>query len=130
MPACQVARLGLWVDRPVILSISLIDHTDIALGGCSQPGPGPVTGVAQMAGTITWRTVDLRDTRCPANCVEIIAALEAEPEGQVMEFWIAADTVLDIPRMLRESGHDVRAVETPDDATLSIIVARRPEAVS
>jgi TusA-related sulfurtransferase len=83
-----------------------------------------------MADIVTLRTVDLRDTRCPANCVEIIAALEAEPEGQVMEFWIAADTVLDIPTMLRESGHDVRAVGSPDDATISILVARRAEALA
>lgn len=70
--------------------------------------------------------LDLRQTRCPANCVEIMGVLEASPAGSVHEFWVAADSALDIPRMLRESGHGVEPLPPPDESTLAVRVTRRP----
>lgn len=75
------------------------------------------------------RTVDLRDSRCPVNCVEAMAILEETAEGSTVEFWIAADTVLDIPRMLHESGHAVLDVRSLDSAGTAILVLRRPKAL-
>jgi TusA-related sulfurtransferase len=78
-----------------------------------------------MATTDQARTFDLRDLKCPANCVQIMAILEEEPPGLPMRFWIALDTVLDIPRMLRESGHEVRDVREVAGHGISLTVLRR-----
>lgn len=70
---------------------------------------------------------DIRDLRCPANCVQIMAILDEQPAGLACEFWIAHDTTLDIPRMLRDSGHQVLDVRRVADQGIVLMVSRRPE---
>lgn len=70
------------------------------------------------------RSFDLRDLRCPANCVQIMAILEEEPAGLPCEFWIAEDTALDIPRMLRDSGHEVSEVRHVAGQGIALTVLR------
>lgn len=77
-----------------------------------------------MTAATSHRTVDLRDTRCPANCAEALVILDEEPEGRRVEFLIAADTVLNVPNILRQSGHYILAVSQVDAVTTSILVAR------
>jgi TusA-related sulfurtransferase len=73
------------------------------------------------------KSFDVRDLRCPANCVQIMAILEEEPPGLPCEFWIAGDTQLDIPRMLRDSGHEVSDVRTVEGCGIALIVLRHEE---
>jgi TusA-related sulfurtransferase len=78
-----------------------------------------------MALTAPIRSFDLRDLRCPANCVQIMAILEEEGPGLPFEFWIAHDTALDIPRMLRDSGHEVTDVRHVAGRGIALLVFRR-----
>jgi TusA-related sulfurtransferase len=80
-----------------------------------------------MAVERVGKSFDIRDLRCPANCVQIMALLEEEPPGLPCEFWIACDTQLDIPRMLRDSGHEVSDVRTVEGRGIALIVMRCEE---
>ena len=80
-----------------------------------------------MASQGEIRSFDVRDLRCPANCVQIMAILEEEPAGLACEFWIAGDTQLDIPRMLRDSGHEVSDVRAVEGHGIALIVLRCEE---
>lgn len=69
-------------------------------------------------------SVDLRATRCPASFVEMIGVLETAAPGASLEFLLSSATTLDVPRMLRESGHQVLAADNPDPATLRVLCRR------
>lgn len=71
------------------------------------------------------RVVDLRDVACPGSYVQALAVMEEESPGQVIEFWVANGTaVMDIPRFMREAGHQVVQLRQLDDDHCAIAVLR------
>jgi tRNA 2-thiouridine synthesizing protein A len=60
--------------------------------------------------------LDLRQELCPLNYVKTKLRLEQLAPGQVLEIWITGESALqNVPRSVREDGHDILRVTGIED---------------
>jgi len=63
------------------------------------------------------RALDLKGVICPMNFVRTKAALSGMREGEVLEVILdEGDAIVNVPRSLKEEGHQVISVENLGEA--------------
>lgn len=71
------------------------------------------------------RTVDLQGVICPMNFVRAKAALAGIESGMIAELILdEGEALLNVPRSLKEEGHDILKV-IPADKAYRVIVKKR-----
>ncbi len=70
------------------------------------------------------KTIDLTGVICPMNFVKTKAALASLNTGEYLEVILdEGDSILNVPRSLKEEGHQVLSVENLGD-TFKVIVKK------
>ena len=79
-----------------------------------------------MTPPIPKQTLDLRTAKCPLNFVKTKLALEKLHAGDVLEVWIltGSDSSLNIPKSIRQEGHDVLAIESDAEGIQRIFIRK------
>ncbi len=71
------------------------------------------------------KTVDLQGVICPMNFVKAKAAIAAIDPGEIAELILdEGEALLNVPRSLKEEGHDILKV-IPLDKAYRVIVRKR-----
>jgi TusA-related sulfurtransferase len=70
-------------------------------------------------------TVDITDVVCPVTFVKAKVALEELDDGQVLAVRMNdGEPVQNVPRSIKEEGHQILKLETNDDGTYTLIVKK------
>ncbi len=70
------------------------------------------------------KTVDLAGVSCPMNFVKTKVALESIEAGEIIEVILdEGDAILNVPRSVKEEGHQVLKV-TPNDTTFNVLIKK------
>ncbi len=70
------------------------------------------------------KTVDLTGVSCPMNFVKTKVALESIEAGEILEVILdEGDAILNVPRSVKEEGHQVLKV-TPNDTTFNVLIKK------
>ena len=69
--------------------------------------------------------VDITDVNCPVTFVKTKVALEELDEGQVLQVHLNnGEPVQNVPRSLKEEGHEVLKLEDNGDGTFELYVRK------
>ncbi|MBR1390115.1 MAG: sulfurtransferase TusA family protein [Lachnospiraceae bacterium] len=78
-----------------------------------------------MADYTIYETVDITDVVCPVTFVKAKVALEELDDGEVLSIRLNdGEPVQNVPRSLKEEGHQVLKLESNDDGTYTLIVRK------
>ena len=70
-------------------------------------------------------TVDITDVVCPVTFVKAKVALEEMDEGQVLAVKMNdGEPVQNVPRSIKEEGHQILKLDTNDDGTYTLFVKK------
>lgn len=70
------------------------------------------------------KTVDLTGVSCPMNFVKTKVALESIEAGEILEVILdEGDAILNVPRSVKEEGHQVLKV-TPNDTIFNVLIKK------
>ena len=73
-------------------------------------------------------TVDITDVVCPVTFVKAKVALEELEEGQVLSIRMnEGEPVQDVPRSIKDEGHQILKLLNNQDGTYSLIVRKAGE---
>lgn len=69
--------------------------------------------------------VDITDVKCPVTFVKTKVALEELEDGEILQVHINdGEPVQNVPRSLKEEGHEVLALEDNGDGTFELYVRK------
>lgn len=69
--------------------------------------------------------VDITDVVCPVTFVKVKVALEEMDEGQVLAVKMNdGEPVQNVPRSIKEEGHQILKLNTNDDGTYTLFVKK------
>lgn len=69
--------------------------------------------------------VDITDVVCPVTFVKTKVALEEMDEGQVLAVKMNdGEPVQNVPRSIKEEGHQILKLDTNDDGTYTLFVKK------
>ena len=72
--------------------------------------------------------VDITDVTCPTTFVKAKVAIEELDEGQILEIRLNdGEPVQNVPRSLKEEGHEVLSLGDNGDGTFTLIVRKGAE---
>lgn len=78
-----------------------------------------------MAEYIVQETVDITDVVCPVTFVKTKVALEELEDGAILSIRLNdGEPVLNIPRSVKEEGHQILKLTDNHDGTYSLIVKK------
>lgn len=78
-----------------------------------------------MADYIIDETVDITDVICPVTFVKVKVALEELEEGKILSIRLNdGEPVQNIPRSVKEEGHQVLKLVNNKDGTYNLIVRK------
>ncbi|PYG84867.1 TusA-related sulfurtransferase [Ruminiclostridium sufflavum DSM 19573] len=78
-----------------------------------------------MADFIIDETVDITDVVCPVTFVKAKVALEELDEGQILSIKLNdGEPVQNVPRSIKEEGHQILRLQDNSDGTYSLIVRK------
>jgi TusA-related sulfurtransferase len=81
-----------------------------------------------MADTNEFRitdTVDITDVVCPVTFVKAKVALEELEDGDILAIRMNdGEPVTNVPRSIKEEGHQILKLNTNDDGTYTLIVKK------
>lgn len=78
-----------------------------------------------MADFVIDDTVDITDVVCPVTFVKAKVALEELDEGQVLAIRMNdGEPVQNVPRSIKEEGHQILKLNTNEDGTYTLIVKK------
>jgi TusA-related sulfurtransferase len=81
-----------------------------------------------MTDFIVDETVDITDVVCPVTFVKTKVALEELNEGQILSIKMNdGEPVQNVPRSVKEEGHQILRLIDNGDATYSLIVKKAKE---
>ncbi|MGN0153662.1 MAG: sulfurtransferase TusA family protein [Lachnospiraceae bacterium] len=70
-------------------------------------------------------TVDITDVVCPVTFVKAKVALEELDDGQILAIRLNdGEPVQNVPRSIKEEGHQVLKLDTNEDGTYTLIVKK------
>lgn len=70
-------------------------------------------------------TVDITDVVCPTTFVKAKVALEELDDGQILSIKLNdGEPVQNVPRSIKEEGHQVLKLTSNDDGTYTLIVKK------
>lgn len=70
-------------------------------------------------------TVDITDVNCPVTFVKAKVALEELDDGQILSIRLNdGEPVQNVPRSIKEEGHQVLKLSKNDDGTFTLIVKK------
>ena len=70
-------------------------------------------------------TVDITDVVCPVTFVKAKVALEELDDGQILAIRMNdGEPVQNVPRSIKEEGHQILKLNTDDDGTYTLIVKK------
>ena len=70
-------------------------------------------------------TVDVTDVKCPTTFVKAKVALEELDEGQILAVRLNdGEPVQNVPRSLKEEGHEILKLNDNQDGTFTLIVKK------
>ena len=73
-------------------------------------------------------TVDITDVVCPVTFVKTIVALEELDDGQILAIRMNdGEPVQNVPRSIKEEGHQILKLNANDDGTYTLIVKKVEE---
>ncbi len=69
--------------------------------------------------------VDITDVKCPVTFVKTKVALEELDEGQILQVHLNdGEPVQNVPRSLKEEGHEILKLEDNGDGTFELYVKK------
>ncbi|MBE5789206.1 MAG: sulfurtransferase TusA family protein [Clostridiales bacterium] len=72
--------------------------------------------------------VDITDVVCPVTFVKTKAALEEMEDGQILQVHMNdGEPVLNVPRSVKEEGHQILKLYTNDDGTYELFIRKAGE---
>lgn len=75
-------------------------------------------------------TLDITDVVCPVTFVKVKVALEELDEGQILSVRLnEGETVQNIPRSIKEEGHQILRLTDNKDGTYNLIVRKAGESL-
>lgn len=78
-----------------------------------------------MAEYVIDQTVDITDVVCPVTFVKAKVALEEAEEGQILSIRMKdGEPVQNVPRSIKEEGHQILKLIDNSDGTYSLIVRK------
>ena len=78
-----------------------------------------------MAEYIINDTVDITDVNCPVTFVKAKVALDELEEGEILKVHMNGGEPSDnVPRSLKEEGHEILDLTENDDGTFDLIVKK------
>lgn len=73
-------------------------------------------------------TVDITDVVCPVTFVKAKVALEELDDGQILAIRMNdGEPVQNVPRSIKEEGHQILKLNTNEDGTYTLIVKKVDE---
>lgn len=73
-------------------------------------------------------TVDITDVVCPVTFVKAKVALEELDDGQILAIHMNdGEPVQNVPRSIKEEGHQILKLNTNEDGTYTLIVKKVEE---
>ena len=70
-------------------------------------------------------TVDITDVVCPVTFVKAKVALEERDDGQILAIRMNdGEPVQNVPRSIKEEGHQILKLNTNDEGTYTLIVKK------
>ena len=70
-------------------------------------------------------TVDITDVVCPTTFVKVKIALEELEEGEILSVKMNdGEPVQNVPRSIKEEGHQILKLDTNDDGTYTLFVKK------
>lgn len=70
-------------------------------------------------------TVDITDVVCPVTFVKAKVALEELDDGQILAVRMNdGEPVQNVPRSIKEEGHQILKLDTNEDGTYTLIVKK------
>ena len=70
-------------------------------------------------------TVDITDVVCPVTFVKAKVALEELDDGQILSIRMNdGEPVQNVPRSIKEEGHQILKLDTNDDGTYTLFVKK------
>ena len=70
-------------------------------------------------------TVDITDVNCPITFVKAKIALEELDDGDILSIRLNdGEPVQNVPKSIKEEGHEVLALDKNDDGTYQLIVKK------
>ena len=94
----------------------------------------PVTGkdkeiyMAEGTDIKVDETVDITDVVCPVTFVKTKVALEEMDDGQILSVHMNdGEPVQNVPRSIKEEGHQILKLEDNEDGTYTLIVKKAGE---
>ena len=70
-------------------------------------------------------TVDITDVVCPTTFVKVKIALEKMEEGEILSVKMNdGEPVQNVPRSIKEEGHQILKLDTNDDGTYTLFVKK------
>ena len=70
-------------------------------------------------------TIDITDVVCPTTFVKAKVALEELDEGQILSIRLNdGEPVQNVPRSLKEEGHEILKLNDNQDGTFTLIVKK------
>ena len=73
-------------------------------------------------------TVDITDVICPVTFVKAKVALEELDDGQILAIRMNdGEPVQNVPRSIKEEGHQILKLNTNEDGTYTLIVKKVEE---
>ena len=70
-------------------------------------------------------TIDITDVVCPTTFVKAKVALEELDEGQILSIRLNdGEPVQNVPRSLKEEGHEILKLDDNQDGTFTLIVKK------
>lgn len=81
-----------------------------------------------MADYVIDDTVDITDVVCPVTFVKVKVALEELDDGQILAVRMNdGEPVQNVPRSIKEEGHQILKLLSNEDGTYSLIVRKVEE---
>ena len=78
-----------------------------------------------MADFIVNESIDITDVVCPVTFVKVLIALDELESGQILSIRINdGEPVLNVPRSLKEEGHQVLKLIGNGDGTCELLVQK------
>jgi TusA-related sulfurtransferase len=78
-----------------------------------------------MADYVVDDTVDITDVVCPVTFVKAKVALEELDDGQILAVRMNdGEPVQNVPRSIKEEGHQILKLNSNDDGTYTLIVKK------
>ena len=70
-------------------------------------------------------TIDITDVNCPITFVKAKIALEELDDGDILSIRLNdGEPVQNVPKSIKEEGHEVLALDKNDDGTYQLIVKK------